>query len=200
MEIVEVMAEEGLYNAFFHESVKTNTQLSRTVAESIGTAYEHMLLKGEDVESIISLANRKTYNEKTWGPQYKRNEVNIVDNSADDDFQPLTLGISADKIMSQSTQTIEEEDVFEAADKLLDIEVNLRGMRALQDYFLIQERIDFRELLLNIFKEGDAHPEGVERLMNLMQEYAYKVKDTVTDYLYYRTHQLIPKEYEDTLF
>lgn len=204
MQIVNNMADEGLYDSYFHDNQPSRKHLTVTVAENIGTAYEQLLRHDncvtQDMEGIISLANKQSYNERTWGPNYKSREINIIDNASEDDFKAMSGGITTDKIQQQSTLVKEMEDIFEVADKVLDIEANLRSMRVLQDFFLVTERLDFRELLRNTFQETGVHQEGEERLLQLITDYRHKLKDTLVDYLYYRTNELIPDEYKESLF
>lgn len=203
IDVIAKAAEEGLYDEMLepqHSKARLN-HIPEALSQNIGSIFEEIVVGNKDIDNLLAKSQRKHYNSRMWGEYYKRKEVNIIESTSDDEFTQQKA-ILSDTIIHSIDTDAEKHDPLEDfvnVDKLADLDYTIKDMRNLQEYFLIHERVDFRDLLINYFSQ-EPNPEGIEVLDNLIADYKYKIKDTLGDYLTFRQDRLIPDKYKDTLF
>lgn len=202
VQILEMIYEEGFYDTYFSETTD-NVSVPSNVKENLGTIYEEMLLKrNREFDGLNNESNKRNYGRRIWGERYKKEEVNIIDNASEDDFNSYKgKAISENKLSNQGFGNENDGDLYEKIDLDLDVGANIKEMQCLQEFFIIHERVDFRELLINCFKdEENIHMEAKHELIRLGHEYKSKIKTILSDFLYYKENNLLPEQYKDTLF
>lgn len=201
-------SKEIFKNNFFLYNKEALEDLSNTDTFLPSTYFdeeEGRVRKISDVgynEPVVKLFKEHYYN-NLYGESYKSREVNIAfEERKDEDWNESDkYTISPAEVMS-NVQNKDDTTIDFNSD--IEVEESINEMNQLQEYFLINERVDFRELLINYF-QMNTNPELVisqskEVLEELIDKHRNKVSDTLSHYLMLRQDGRIPEEYMSKLF
>lgn len=146
---------------------------------------------------------KEQYYSKIYGQPYKEKEVNILFEEKDNDEWSETdkNAIFVSDVIAKAQDQKETITDFESN---IEIEEALDEMRKLQEYFLLNERVDFKELLINYFNIEEKPEEIIQQsrkeLEQLIQDNKNIMSDSFSNYLILRQQGRIPREYITTMF